>query len=196
MENAIKKSIDRRHFVTKSLFAGVSCSLGCSSLLTQTASAQNTEQIKSFRERIQLKTDMSYHQTFILAYRDLIIPQLKELSKEIGKDKFLEMLKKATDNVYSDPEFMKRFNSNVPADFWNNVIDVEVLENSANTRTYKIKNCLWANLFREAEAGDIGYALVCYADYANARINNETCERDKTLMQGHDHCLMKWTKNS
>ena len=161
-----------------------------------TASAHDSEQIKSFNEKIQKDTNMTYYQTLTFAYRDCIIPQLVELSKEIGCDKFQEMLKKATDNAYSQPELMKKFNANLPADFWGNVLDVEVLEKSENTRTYKITNCLWAKVFREAKAGEIGYALVCYADYATAKLNNETLERDKTLMQGHDHCLLKWTKNS
>ena len=151
----MKKTIDRRQFVSKSLFAGISGCLGCSSLFALTASAQDSEQVNSFQTKIQKNTEMTYNQIFTFAYRDCIIPQLVELSQEIGQDKFQEMLKKATDNVYSQPGLMKKFNSNLPSDFWNNVLDLEVVENTANTRTYKVTNCLWAKVFLEAKAGDI-----------------------------------------
>lgn len=83
----------------------------------------------------------------------------------------------------------------MPDQFWNNVLDIQVLENSSSTRIYKITNCLWAKIFREANAEDFGYALICYGDYAIAKAENKTLERDKTLMQGHDCCLLKWTNN-
>lgn len=83
----------------------------------------------------------------------------------------------------------------MPNQFWSNVLDIQIVENTSSIRIYKITNCLWAKVFREVKAEDFGYALICYGDYAVARADNETLERDKTLMQGHDCCLLKWTKN-
>jgi hypothetical protein len=89
---------------------------------------------------------------------------------------------------------MSRYRSNLPEQFWNDVLNLEVVENTPNLRIFKITKCLWAKTFREADASDIGYAVLCYGDYAPARLNNEKLERETTLMQGHEYCLLKWTK--
>jgi hypothetical protein len=137
---------------------------------------------------------MSYEQVFNFAFRNVLIPQLISVSRQIGREKFVEMLKSATDEVYSQPEIIKRFYADLPKQFMNNTLNLEVLENSPNLRIYKINKCLWAKTFREAEAADIGYAMLCYGDYASARSKNEKLERETTLMQGHDCCNLKWTK--
>jgi hypothetical protein len=58
----------------------------------------------------------------------------------------------------------------------------------------KFTECLWAKTFREADAGDIGYAGCCYQDYAMTKAFNPKMEliREKTLMQGADCCHFKW----
>jgi hypothetical protein len=47
------------------------------------------------------------------------------------------------------------------------------------------------------KAGDIGYAMVCWGDYAWAEGFNPKIKlvRDKTLMEGHDRCNHRyiWT---
>jgi hypothetical protein len=50
--------------------------------------------------------------------------------------------------------------------------------------------CLWAKTFLDANAADIGFACVCFPDYAVAQAFNPKMKmiRDKTLMQGHDCC--------
>jgi len=194
-QNQIEK-LGRRQFLSKSFLVGTSCCLGCCSLFSNAGFANESQQIMAFSDRINKNTGMTYDQVFTFAYRDAILPQLVELSNVIGRNKFIEMLKNATDNVCSEAGYENKLSAAMPKEFWSNVLDIEVLENTASTRIYKITNCLWAKVFREAKAEDIGYALVCYGDYAIAKTNNETLERDKTLMQGDDYCLLKWTKNS
>ena len=58
--------------------------------------------------------------------------------------------------------------------------------------------CLWAKAFREANAADLGFKLVCSADYVTAEAFNPDIKliRDKTLMQGHDCCNHKYVVKS
>jgi hypothetical protein len=58
----------------------------------------------------------------------------------------------------------------------------------------KITECLWAKTFRAANAADIGYATICYSDFAGAVAFNPKMRlvRTKTLMQGHDCCNHRW----
>jgi hypothetical protein len=57
-----------------------------------------------------------------------------------------------------------------------------------------VKKCLWAKVFRDGDAADIGYAMVCYPDYAVARGLNPKLKliRTKTLMQGDDGCSLRY----
>jgi len=196
MKSNLSEKLSRKQFLSKSFLAGISGCLGCSYLLPNLAWAQNNQPAKLFQDRIDQNTGMTFSQVFNFAYRDAILPQLIELSNLLGRDKFIELLKKATEKVCFQPGYEDRLSSTMPSQFWNSVLDLNVLEDTSNTRTYKITNCLWAKIFRESKAEDIGYALLCYGEYAIAKSNNETLERNKTLMQGHDCCILKWTKNS
>lgn len=54
----------------------------------------------------------------------------------------------------------------------------------------KVTEYLTADIFRESDAADIGFACVCHADYALPIAFNPKAKmiRDKTLMEGHDCC--------
>jgi len=193
--NKVEK-ICRRQFVSKTILAGTSCFLGCSYFLSKEASAQEAPQTKIFQERIGQNAGMSYEQVFKFVYRDTILPILVEFSNELGRDKLVEMIKEAVDKIFSQPEFITQAKSNLSAQFWTDSLDAQVLENTSDIRIMKVTKCLWAQIFREAKAEDFGYAIACYPDYATARTQNLSLDRDKTLMQGQDCCMFKWTRNS
>jgi hypothetical protein len=185
--------IKRRHFIARSCALGTSLCFGCAHLFSS-ANAQEVKTIKTFQDNILKDAGMSYEQVFNFTYRESLIPLLVAISKQLGREKCVELLKSATNEVYSQPDYMSRYRSNLPEQFWNDVLNLEVVENTPNLRIFKITKCLWAKTFREADASDIGYAVLCYGDYASARLNDEKLERETTLMQGHEYCLLKWTK--
>jgi hypothetical protein len=185
--------IKRRHFIARSCALGTSLCFGCAHLFSS-ANAQEVKTVKSLPDKYSQNAGMSYEQVFNFTYRESLIPLLVSISKQMGRDKCIELLKSATNEVYSQPDYMSRYRSNLPEQFWNDVLNLEVVENTPNLRIFKITKCLWAQTFREADASDIGYALLCYGDYASARLNNEKLERETTLMQGHEYCLLKRTK--
>jgi len=185
--------IKRRHFIARSCALGTSLCFGCAHLFSS-ANAQEVKTVKSLPDKYSQNAGMSYEQVFNFTYRESLIPLLVSISKQMGRDKCIELLKSATNEVYSQPDYMSRYRSNLPEQFWNDVLNLEVVENTPNLRIFKITKCLWAQTFREADASDIGYALLCYGDYASARLNNEKLERETTLMQSHEYCLLKWTK--
>lgn len=194
-KSSTSTTIKRRQFITRSFTAGTSICFGCSHFFSS-ANAQDVKSVKPFQERISQNSGMSYEQVYNFASRNTLIPQLKSLSNQIGHEKFVKMLKKATDELWADPKTSSNFYSNLPNQFMSNVLDLEVIENNQNTRIYKITKCMWAKTFRESDAADIGYALWCYGDFAAAKASNEKLERESTLMQGHDCCYFKWTKLS
>lgn len=72
----------------------------------------------------------------------------------------------------------------------NHVVSGGFVEGKDKTIRVKITECLWAKTFRESNATDFGYALICYPDYANTSGVYSIIKliRPTTLMEGHDFC--------
>ena len=194
--------IDRRDFLAKSLAAGF-C-LGCA--LAPAAQGLAQESSKSAarpapaaglpRQDGSAGAGMSYEQVFNFAFRDHSIPYLLAIADLIGRERLVEILKATTDGLPLRADYVEQFHRNLPADFFNHVVDQQLLEQTENVRVQKVTRCLWAETYRAQNAADIGYAMWCYVDYASARSRGEKLERNRTLMQGHDCCLLKWAKEA
>ena len=143
---------------------------------------------------------LTYRQFYANQYR-AYIRLAKALSQDLGKDKTIELLKKYTaermlkvgqaqakrspNNDFSTYVAMFR-----GPEGYKNTLTKEVVEDTDTAFELKVTECIWATTFLKADAGDIGYAGVCYGDYAWAEGFNPQIKmvRDKTLMQGHDCC--------
>jgi hypothetical protein len=57
-----------------------------------------------------------------------------------------------------------------------------------------VTRCLYAEVFREMDAEELGYLMVCYPDHAYAETSHPyiRLRRSKTLMQGDDCCDHTW----
>jgi hypothetical protein len=64
------------------------------------------------------------------------------------------------------------------------------VEDSDTRQAYRFTRCMWADAFRELEADDIGYWVLCQGDAAMASSFNPLIgfSRTKTLMMGDDCC--------
>jgi len=73
-------------------------------------------------------------------------------------------------------------------------LEAEIIEQTPEAFEYRVKKCLWAKVFRDENAADIGYAMICYPDYSVARSLNPKLKliRTKTLMQGDDSCGLRY----
>ncbi len=72
-----------------------------------------------------------------------------------------------------------------------NALTHEVVEDTESAFGLRVTECVWADVFREAGlGGEIGHAAVCNMDYHWPPAFNPkfSMERNRTLMQGHDHC--------
>ena len=73
-------------------------------------------------------------------------------------------------------------------------VTYEVIEKTDNVYEIKVTECLMAEVFREADAADIGYAVICSGDEATCQGFNPKIKltRTKTLMQGDECCNHRW----
>jgi hypothetical protein len=192
--------IDRRQFITRLIPA---CALTC--LGVKTAPGFDLFGEKPVGQESKHKFDGSFdrpltnRQFFAVRYGEFI--QLaKVLEKEMGQEKFLEFLKKNTqarllqagqNQAKNSPDtsfqtYIKTFKNPI----YDKTLTMAIIEDTDKAFELKVTECLWAATFLEAKAGEIGYAAVCYGDYAWAEGFNPKIKliRDKTLMQGHDCC--------
>lgn len=146
----------------------------------------------------KIEHPISYRQFYAIQYQDFIT-MARALEQELGKEKTIELLKKSTsdrlfnlgkmqasrmkDNSFSS--YTEQFRSG-----YDNLLTKNIVEDSDKAFELKVSECIWAVTFNRTKAGDIGYAWVCWGDYAWAEGFNSKIKlvRDKTLMQGHDCC--------
>ncbi|MFC2097865.1 L-2-amino-thiazoline-4-carboxylic acid hydrolase [Bacteroidota bacterium] len=125
---------------------------------------------------------------------------LKQLEKNIGKEKLYDMLKKASyaDNVELGKRLSGRIKSlkvfagpfrNENSGIANTMIR-EIVEDNDEAFEIRITECLAQVIYKEANAEELGYACVCHADFGLPAGLNPKLKliRTKTLMQGHDCC--------
>lgn len=57
--------------------------------------------------------------------------------------------------------------------------------------------CLWADLFKEMDATEIGKEWICNSDFARARAWSPklSLERTQTIMEGAPYCDFRYTWN-
>ena len=180
--------------------AGTFGCLGCvrAAVCAQTSQAEPT--VHSWTE----KADVTWEEMFRFAYQKDLIPVLKELGAQLGREEFVGMLRGAGDEVVRKktagrPPAVRDLVSfasnmkNVPP-LMQHALEADIVEQTPQAFEYHVKKCLWAKVFRDGDAADIGYAMVCYPDYAVARGLNPKLKliRTKTLMQGDDSCSLRY----
>jgi len=196
----------RRQFLKNVLPAGTLFCLGCSNLLAMSISGDKK---KALAEKHKFLEDsrMTVEEVFKLVYQESI-PILQNLANDIGREKFIEMLKKAsskkttqlitdiTNNLSKkDMAALAYFFTAIVNTFpYNKALTYEITEKTDKVFEMKFTECLFAKILREMNASDIGYALQCNTTDAFARAFNPKIKgtHPKTLMQGHDICIERF----
>jgi hypothetical protein len=120
---------------------------------------------------------------------------LNSLAEQVGRETFIGMVREAVDSVVrrktagraSAMRNLSAFSATLKS-------PPPIVEDTPQVFEYRVSKCLWAKTFRDENAGDVGYAMICYPDYPVARGLNPKLKliRDKTLMQGNDCCVLRY----
>lgn len=126
------------------------------------------------------------------------------LEIDMGKDKALDLVKKfATEDLtkYGKSQAqrfgktdLKSYTAQFKGPGMQNGLTYEILEDTDKVFEINVTECLICDAYLQAKAGDIGFAAVCWGDYAWAEAFNPKIKlvRDKTLMEGHGCCNHKY----
>jgi len=154
-------------------------------------------QMEGEKHRFQKEWGHTYEEAFRWKYEGFI-GLMKQFEDDLGKDRLIEMIKKGGDeicrqNAKNTPDFS--FDEwTQGGSFFQNMMVRDVVERTDRVYEIKVTECLWAKTFKEYDAADIGYALICYNDFASAKEVHPliTLERTKTLMEGQGCCNHRW----
>ena len=133
----------------------------------------------------------------------VVIPIIRELEKEIGKERAHALIGRAIANAYVDYRELKGFKENshprVGQEFDNGFpIEREVIDDTEETYGYNIAYCEFAEYFCAIGEPEIGVLMTCSVDYAAEELIRPEWdfERTQTRMQGAPHCDFRWHKGT
>ena len=142
---------------------------------------------------------------YITGQNIIFIEFAKLVQKRIGKQETIELTKKMATEFNLERGRKQAQNSKDlslksytrmfanPKD-WEGLLKMEIVEDTETAFELKVTECIQAAVYIDADAADIGYANICWGDYAWAQGFNPKIKlvRDKTLMQGHPCCNHKY----
>ncbi len=208
MKNQSSQNPSRRQFITKIIPGCALTCLGAGNFFTAISKpVQDASQGSAHKFDTELEKNLTYRQLLQRQYFNTIVFG-KLLKQELGDEKAIELIKKLSNksSIERGKIQAKQFAENSLQAFvkqfkdpntYKNVLTKEVVEDTENAFELKVTECLWAEVFRERDAGDIGFAWICYGDYGWPQGFNPKLRmiRDKTLMQGHPYCNHRyvWT---
>ena len=133
----------------------------------------------------------------------VVIPIIRELKKEIGKERAHALIGRAIANAYVDYRELKGFEENshprMEQEFDNGFpVEREVIDDTEETYGYNITGCEFAEYFRSIGEPEIGALMTCGVDYAAEELIRPEWdfERTQTRMQGAPHCEFRWHKGT
>ena len=154
------------------------------------------------------KLTLTYKEYITAKYRSLVL-LVREMEQTIGKVRSQEIVEKTfNDRMYNlvREELKELGPVNEFADFVmiekeenesievRNKVTIRYVKDTELELGMHVTECLDAEVFKELEAEDIGYLVVCNPDHAYAKTCNPCVKlrRNKTLMQGDDFCDHLW----
>ena len=183
----------RRRFLTEALPAGALFCLGCKGLVA----AQKPKYLED--------SGMTAEDVFKFAY-GVLVSTLRPMEKDIGKDKLLKLLEKASAENYvqmvttmakdypsrdlkSFVKFIDAYMASMP--IFQKAFASEVTKLTDTVYEAKYTLCLPAKVLREMNAADIGYAIECSSADAMVKAFNPKMKATfiKNIMKGDDVCI-------
>jgi len=186
---------NRRDFLKTLIPAGTMLCMGCSTALSM-KTKKNLYQEQDFDSKIKKEFSISWEQFLKDRFRTTIA-LMKTFAEHYDKDELIKLCKDQADksNLETKPYLEAKSVKDFILPMENhesvkNCVEYEYIEFTDKVCQLKFTNCLYAKTFRDKDAGDFGYAIVCHADFSGATAFNPKLklERTKTLMQGHDCC--------
>jgi hypothetical protein len=137
----------------------------------------------------------------------VLVPLVKALQAELGEERANSIVRKALADLYrkygerywrehggSDlgATIALTFDRFAAAD----ALDFQVIGRTADRFDFDVKRCRYAEFFKQIGAPELGFLLVCSADFhmAEGFGADVQLERTQTIMQGASHCDFRYAR--
>jgi hypothetical protein len=132
---------------------------------------------------------------------EVLVPLIKGMEKELGKERAHELVKSAVGDFYRD--MSKRLTAERGSigalmahgeiSSAGNAIDIELREISEEGMSVDITGCRYAQFFQQIGEPELGFLLVCSSDFPTTEaIPGVELHRTQTIMQGADFCDFRY----
>jgi len=138
----------------------------------------------------------------------VLVPLVKALQAELGEERANALVRKALGDLYRryGEEFRQRKNEKnlgtIMASAFatyarGEALDYRVIEQSQDAFEVDVTGCRYADFYEELGEPDLGFLLVCSADFPTAEGVGPDIEftRTQTIMQGASHCDFRYKRS-
>ncbi len=147
----------------------------------------------------------------------VLVPLVRALQAELGEARANALVRKALGDLYRGfgEEFWKAKNNTknntknendlgkaVSSAFRtyarDDALAYDVIEQTRNSFAFDVTRCAYAEFYKELGAPELGFLLVCTADFATAEGFGPDIKltRTQTIMQGADHCNFRYRRDA
>ena len=164
---------------------------------------------KEDSHKFNAKYEITYHDLLKNIYEGRI-SLIREFERVFGKDKVhkvveefyakqsinsckarMEKLENPPETIDELKDFLKSlgdndFSKQTQSDFWP--------EQKPDQIEFRTTECLWADVFRELDASDLGEIMLCSTDFVTAHCFHPKLRlhRTQTLMAGDEYCAFEY----
>lgn len=137
----------------------------------------------------------------------VLVPLVKTLQEELGEERANALVRKALADIYrhygeefwrikNETNLGKTMASAFATYARGNALDYQIIEQSQDAFELDVTGCRYAEFYKELGEPELGFLLVCTADFATAAGFGPDVEltRTQTIMQGADHCDFRYKR--
>ncbi len=139
----------------------------------------------------------------------VLVPLVKALQAELGEERANAIVRRALGDVFrrQGEEFWRKKSENnlgkaIASAFTtfarDDALDYRVIERSEDAFAFDVTRCRYAEFYKELGEPELGFLLVCGADFPMAEGFGPDIEltRTQTIMQGAGHCDFRYKRSS
>jgi hypothetical protein len=138
----------------------------------------------------------------------VLVPLVKAMQAELGEARANALVRKTLSNLYRgySEEFAKAKNEPDLGRFVasafktyarDDALQYDVIEQTQDAYAINVRKCRYAEFYKELGEPELGFLLVCTADFAVADGFGADVQltRTQTIMQGADHCDFRYRRS-
>lgn len=139
----------------------------------------------------------------------VLVPLVKALQAELGEEKANRLVRKVLGDLYrrfgeefwqarNEPDLGKSVASAFKTYAQGDALDYRINEQSQDAFALDVTRCRYAEFYKVLGEPELGFLLVCTADFAVAEGfgGDVTLTRTQTIMQGASHCDFRYKRGT